>query len=167
MCVLLSTLPLPPPQPPPPKWKKKGFKQKGHYTFWQRKTEIAERALELICVLDVFMKMCGYELKTSISLYSEIPWEELYSIMNFQHLFMFFYPDSLIVPHSSYDSIPTLFFLVSPGYTVSSHCCSQHHSLLSYLPTLFLGLSFWILATALSSSSVNSVTQPLTLPALL
>lgn len=46
------------PCPPP----KKRFKQKGRGTFWQRKIEIAEIALELICVLNVFMKMYGYQL---------------------------------------------------------------------------------------------------------
>lgn len=71
--------------------------------------------------------MRGYQLKISISLHSEIPWEELYSIMNFQHFFTFFHPDSPIVP-SAY----LLYFfwshldMLSPATAAHSikACCS-------------------------------------------
>lgn len=82
--------------------------------------------------------------------------------MNFQHLFTLFHPHSLIV---SSEYLLDLFWshlgMLSPATAAHSitACCS-------YLPTLLLCLSFWILAIALSISSVNPVTQTLTLPAL-
>lgn len=47
--------------------------------------------------------------------------------LNFQHLFTIFHPDSVL-------SLPTLFCLVVPAHADSSHCSSEHQSLLLLLP---------------------------------